>query len=189
MQIRLHSFGASKRMTIYDWFGSGSIHLMNASNHDPDMNSTDIVDRWMHFLVRWDKSVDSGKVQYMADNGGVNGNTLPLGAISGTSTNDIPAMNGTEAQQQAVIGAQFIEGIGVIASHDGKIADVALWSKRLDDEEVNMIGSGVSPVDIQADSLNHYWPLSKDLEDYGTATTRDEADLTAFGDASTGNAI
>ena len=42
---------------------------------------------------------------------------------------------------------------------NGRLAEVAVWSAALTDDEARMLAAGVSPVRVRPGSLKHYWPF------------------------------
>ena len=92
-------------------------------------------------------------------------------------------MSGTEAQQRMTLASYYISAIGGSqVEMPAKMAECAMWTTRLEDDDCMLLATGVNPLDISGTNLNHYWPLSSTGEDFGSATVRDEADTTAQGD-------
>lgn len=71
-------------------------------------------------------------------------------------TNSSSAVLGTPTV--TTIGAQYVAGVrgGFMA---GSIAEAAVWSAALTDDEVMLLGRGYSPQLIRPGSLVSYWPL------------------------------
>ena len=181
-QVGFNSSGGVRYFKISNWHGTGA-DVLSEGDHSLDFDESKDHDRWIHVFFRWDKDIDSGKIQYMLDACGT------ITSSSQADTNVVPAMGGSEAQQRLAIGGYYVSGLGSLAGIEGKMADVAIWRSRLGDQEAYMLASGVSPLDIEATTLNHFWKLSGSGEDDGSATTRDEADLTAVNDADIGAAL
>ena len=182
MLLELVTSGGDQHLRLH-WFHGAE---KSAMNDLPDFTNTDYHNRWMNLIIRWDKDTDDGRLSYRLEDNVLAGERdyWALSTISSyTHTSAIPALSGTDDQQKCVIGAHHIEGLGTIQHFDGKIADVALWDSRLTDAEADMYYAGFSPTGIANANLKHYWDLSGSGEDYGTATTRDEADISTVNGA------
>lgn len=76
------------------------------------------------------------------------------GGSKGTNTNNATFPIGTDSTD---VGARLQSTI--IAFFNGRIAEAAIWSVALTDDEVAQLSRGVSPLRIQSQSLVAYWPL------------------------------
>ena len=192
MTINFRYTGGDKLMNFIWTDGN---EAMKKSPNDLDFSDSDNQDRWIHVMLTWKKDENGGDVMYMQDANSPSpsylfGSAGPRYQDSvNNRTTDVPAMNGTENQQKMAIGGFYVDGIGLLTSFDGKIADIAFWNKYFDQQDGHALATVFSPISLYPYNLKHYWPLSDDWEDDGTATSRDDAPGTAYGDASTGNAL
>jgi hypothetical protein len=100
------------------------------------------------------------------------------GVNKGTNANEITP----NARDTVTIGGSLQSG-GVSTPMSGMIAEVAVWSVALTDAEVAELGDGASPLTVRPESLVHYWPLVRDLNDrIGGATLTASASAAAVAD-------
>lgn len=90
-------------------------------------------------------------------------------SVDASNTSHIAYLNGvagtTNTFSQAPASYNHID-VGALRSTtttfsplDGRIAEVAFWSKALTAAEVLMLSKGVSPLMVRPNDLNRYWPL------------------------------
>lgn len=91
------------------------------------------------------------------------------GASLATDTTSVPASlhNGTAPFH---IGTQF-DPTNSVNFFTGDIADVAVWSAALSDEEIAMLGAGFSPLFVRPGSLAFYAPLTSSISDVSSGVT------------------
>ena len=178
LQLGVGTTGGKKYFELSDWHADETADLLNDGDDSVDFTDSDYLNKWIHVILRWDKDTDSGKVQYMIDGSG------SFASTTTSTTSDVPAMSGTEAQQRMTLASYYISALGGSTGEMAvKISELAMWRARLEDDDCSLLAAGVNPLDISGVTLNHYWPLSATGEDFGAATPRDEADTTAEGDA------
>ena len=165
-----------------------------AGNHHPNMKTgQDGLNKWYCAQVRWDKTANSGAREYrIATN--VNSDTdydTTVDAVGNwrhgsTDTNNISALT----NKDAAIGGYYSGALGsLISSEPMKFANIGIWNRKLTDHECNLLASGIEASEIQSASLKHYWSLNGTLNDAGTASSRDDMDATAVGDAATNSVV
>ena len=183
-QLGTGTSGGVRYFKVQDWHANpASGALLDDGDDSIDLGESDHLNRWIHLMFRWHKDYNSGKLQYMIDGCGSFTSTIAA------STSVVPALSGSSAEQRLYLAVYFVDAISVHQGVECKMAEVALWPKWLNDEQAVMINSGISPTLIEDDELHHYWPLSGEGEDHGTAARgflagqSDEADMTLSGDA------
>jgi len=81
----------------------------------------------------------------------------------GSKDNDATNL-GARTQDNTTIGTNYRDSTAVLP-FSGLIAEAAIWSVALTDEEVAVLATGVSPLLVRPESLVAYWPLIRDTDD------------------------
>tara|TARA_R100000808_G_C2129741_1_gene139175 strand:+ start:636 stop:1484 length:849 start_codon:yes stop_codon:yes gene_type:complete len=141
---------------------------------------SDKANQWFPVIFGWDKDLDSGHCKvYIGDRWQIS----YYGDSARVSTDSMETMSGNTAEKSLYIGASYALG-SILSEEKIDCRDVAVWDRKLTDNEMEQFCMGYSPADIvgTGNRPRHHWKLAGtgETEDRGAGT---DSDATLVGNA------
>ncbi len=184
------TYSMSYPFTMAVWFRPSSTTLSgnmlaagNVAGTDNDVMALQAAGATSGDPVRLFLTVDGGNTTSTDTTTGYSANVWQHAAATGLSaSNRAVYLNGGSKATSAVsrgmtgldcltLGARRSGGV-ITAFYVGQLAEAAVWSLALSDDEILQLSRGVAPESIRPNSLRFYAPLVRDIKDvYGAPFT------------------